>query len=92
MMNQDTVLVVDAGNTSVKIAVFFKSEIVEIQRFEVNDISRIEVWLKNYQTIPCILSSVLSFEATKRLEMLFSQYISVNNEIPLPIKLNYSTP
>lgn len=92
MMNQDTVLVVDAGNTSVKIAVFFKGEIVEIQRFEVNDISRIEVWLKNYQTIPCILSSVLSVEATKRLEMLFSQYISVNNEIPLPIKLNYSTP
>ena len=92
MMNQDTVLVVDAGNTAVKIAVFFKGEIVEIQRFEVNDLTRIEVWLKNYQSIPCILSSVLSIEATKRLEKLFSQYISVNNEIPLPIKLNYSTP
>jgi type III pantothenate kinase len=38
------------------------------------------------------MSSVVSFEETKRLENLFLNCYTVNNDSPLPIKLIYLTP
>ncbi|MEY3236966.1 MAG: hypothetical protein RI883_1067 [Bacteroidota bacterium] len=92
MMNQDTVLVIDAGNTFVKIGVFMHGEIIEIQRFETSDTSSLEIWSKSYENIPSILSSVLNLQETKRIQKLFTRCLVVNNEMLLPIKLNYSTP
>jgi type III pantothenate kinase len=92
MMNQDTVLVIDAGNTVLKIAVFTNGNIVEIQRFESTDFIGIEHYSKKYSDAPSIMSSVVSFEETKRLENLFLNCYTVNNDSPLPIKLIYLTP
>ena len=92
MIKQNTLLVVDAGNTSIKIAVFIDGEITDIQRFEINNFARIEAWSKMHYNTPSILSSVRSLDETIRLEKLFFSCLVVNNSTSLPIDVKYSTP
>ncbi len=92
MMSKNTVLAIDAGNTSVKIAVFINGIITEIQRFESSNLSSLESWAKKYPETPTILSSVLSKEETNRLKNIFHSCLVVNNETLFPINFNYSTP
>lgn len=92
MTKQNTLLVLDAGNTSVKIAVFINGEITEIQRFETNNIDSIEAWSKKFYNTPSILSSVRSLEETNQLARMFFSCLVVKNDTSLPIQVRYSTP
>jgi type III pantothenate kinase len=92
MTKQNTLLVLDAGNTAIKIAVFTDGEITEIQRFETNNLTTIDAWSKKYYNTPSILSSVRSLEETNQLARMFFSCMVVNNDTSLPIQVKYSTP
>jgi len=85
-------LIIDAGNTQVKLVCFERDQIVDQKRFEADDIDGVKVFLTNLQYHKSILSSVQSNEATKRLSALIQPTIVLTKNTALPISFeNYTT-
>lgn len=91
MINKETVLVLDAGNTSIKIAVFQKGEIADIYRIGNADLPEIKSILNRYNYPPAILSSVLSENDSRVLSELIGDCIIVDQNTPVPIAYDYYT-
>lgn len=89
MEAQSNFIVVDAGNTCVKIGFFERDELIEIQRFELNDLLQQDL---SFRESKGILSSVLDENATRLLNNYFSNTVLFDDQLRLPIQLNYSTP
>jgi type III pantothenate kinase len=85
-------LIVDAGNTQVKLVCFEKDQIVDQKRFDAADFDGIKVYLSNVQYKKSILSSVQSNKATEKLSTLIQPTIVLTKKTALPISLeNYTT-
>ena len=88
-------LIVDVGNTSVKIAVFQKDDILEKVVVAIDELlAKIEYFLSEYSQLQnCIVSSVTNIPVEqfnswrKRIQFIF-----MDVSIPLPFKNLYSTP
>jgi type III pantothenate kinase len=91
MNNQQNTLVVDAGNTSIKIALFEGKELSKVTRFEPNDIEKMRSIYSHYGCPPTIIASVRSSEETENLLQLFENSILATSTIKLPITLAYET-
>jgi type III pantothenate kinase len=91
MINQTTVLAIDAGNTVLKVAVFQKGELILVKRFSQNESEELNVLKKAYENVSCILSSVRSEEETKKISLLFTDCFIVNHSSSFPIKFAYKT-
>lgn len=85
-MNQT--LIIDAGNTSVKIATFKNDILKNIERIDYQDLKS---YLPHDSKINVAISSVLSDEKTKIITDYFHSPILVTNKTPLPIKLKYQS-
>ena len=92
MINQTTVLAIDAGNTALKVGVFQKGELILVKRFSQNESAELVALKKAYENVSCILSSVRSEEETKRITSLFTDCLLVNHSSLFPIKFAYKTP
>ncbi|MGB1018981.1 MAG: type III pantothenate kinase [Chitinophagales bacterium] len=82
-------LIVDIGNTRSKFFLFdSKDKIIEKSVFMNQDEKKIEDYLKSIAFKKMIVST------TKKLPQFFSNYtfLELNNETPIPIKINYATP
>lgn len=95
MSKENKVVVIDAGNTSVKIAVFLDDEIIELQRvdniifFQDNfDFSKFE----SLRTCRGILSSVLSEQQNQSLFRYFPNLIQYSGDLKLSVSIDYQTP
>ncbi|APZ45009.1 pantothenate kinase [Polaribacter reichenbachii] len=87
-------LIIDVGNTRVKVAVFEQDKIVELLVFNKNRIiSEVKKILKKYQIDDAIMSSVSSISSKKieKLRELVSITL-VSSTITTPFKNLYSTP
>jgi type III pantothenate kinase len=91
MIKNTTVLVLDAGNSFLKVALFKNGEIISLQRIKLSDINELMLIYENNSRPPVVLSSVLNFDETNRLLSLFDSCMNVNHETKLPISLNYTT-
>lgn len=91
MDKKTTVLVIDAGNSFLKIALFENREITRIQRIKLSEIDNLNQYYNHLGRPQVILSSVLNSEQTKFLFSLFDTCFVVNREKKLPIRLNYKT-
>lgn len=91
MDKKTTVLVIDAGNSFLKIALFENGEITRIQRIKLSEIDDLTEYYTQVGRPQVILSSVLNSEQTKFLFSLFDTCFVVNRETKLPIRLNYTT-
>jgi type III pantothenate kinase len=85
-------IVIDAGNTFIKIALFKLSDIIEIQHFTIDELELVFKSNPEFQTLPGILSSVLSKENTSKILSLFLNCIELTSETKLPFQLAYATP
>ncbi len=92
MVKKNTVFVVDAGNTAVKIGVFENGELIENHRFEKNTFAEILKLQERFNFPPSILSSVLNSVATNTLRHQLEKCLLVDYSMNFPINLNYKTP
>lgn len=92
MTNQSTVLVLDAGNTSVKVGIFKDGELSSVQRFESKQLDMIKIFADQFQNAQCVLSSVLSEEDTNRIASFFKNSLIIRHNTPIPLKFAYKTP
>ncbi len=87
-------LVVDIGNTSAKIGIFNKNELLEkqiLQKFSATDIQKI---LKSYPTLKFAIVSNVAAHGKEWYNYLSSRlnckYLHI--DLPLPIQIDYKTP
>lgn len=92
MLEVKKVMVLDAGNSAMKIALFENGEIIEIHRFSSNDISEINSLYQSHNKPDCIISSVLKNDRTSEISKNFQNVLIVDQETALPIRLEYKTP
>jgi type III pantothenate kinase len=85
-------LVIDAGNTRIKVALFEADKLVSLQIFSENDLSDLKKYLHDFKSTPAIISSVRSEKNTKWLYSLLPYAHRFNQTSPLPIQINYDTP
>ena len=87
-----TIIIADAGNTSIKFGVCVNHKIENVYRI---DYKELESWLelnKDLTHHTCILSTVTSPELTEKLSIRFNRVFLIDREAKLPITLNYNTP
>ncbi len=87
-------LIIDVGNTRVKVAVFEQGIIVDLQIFDKNRIlSEVKKILKKYQITDAIVSSVasISLNKIKKIEEIVPLTL-VSSTIKTPFQNLYSTP
>lgn len=85
-------IVIDAGNTSVKIALVSEGQIINVQRFSKEEILRNPVEIVDLLPLKGIISSVLNKVDTDLLSSLFKNTILFTSGLKLPIALKYETP
>jgi type III pantothenate kinase len=92
MNTKNQVIVLDAGNTALKIAVFENEEIKQVFRVSFEEFPQFIQKNGHLKTIPAIISSVLSAEKTKSVKDYFNYIHELTFKSSLPLKLNYHTP
>jgi type III pantothenate kinase len=89
-------LTIDNGNTTVKVALFFGTQLVATNRLVRRDARLLERFISAYKPETAIVCSTASTAATERISKLAdercSRVIHLTHETPLPIRLGYSTP
>jgi type III pantothenate kinase len=91
MVKNTTVLVIDAGNSFLKIALFENGELTNVQRITWSEIGLLSDYYNQIGRPQVILSSVLHSDQTLHLISLFDACSCITKETKLPILLNYST-
>lgn len=88
MRHENQVLVIDAGNTVIKLALFQDEKLLNIQRV---DVKQFDEFMQENSVRKTIISSVLSPEETTKISANFDSPIIVTCDTPLPINLNYKS-
>lgn len=91
MKNDKHVLVIDAGNTSIKVGWFKNDNLILVKRFSLKNLREIDIWLKSVPNYEAIMSSVLSDHDTFQVKEIFNNCEIVTSETDFPIQLDYET-
>ena len=91
MVKKISVLVIDAGNSFLKVALFENGETTSVQRIKIAELELLKNYYNQVGRPPVVLSSVLTTQQTQQLFLLFDTCFIVNRETNLPIALNYET-
>ncbi len=89
MENDTKVLVIDAGNTSLKAGYFYNDNLIEVKRFSLYELKKLSNWAESLGNLQIVLSSVLDLSETTSILNLFKNSVVVSNDTPLPFKINY---
>ncbi len=88
-------LIIDAGNTSVKLAIFKKTEIIHLESVAAYDfIAAVKIIFKNYPKIQCaIISSVGALSKEQMIVLaIFCEVHELSNASKVPFKNSYASP
>ena len=88
-------LIIDQGNTQIKIGVFDKWQLVYSDSYNILDKNRLLKLKKEYNIHNCILSSVIESGNNRILNDLnsvFPEFKTLNHKTQLPFKIEYKTP
>ncbi|MDX1651468.1 MAG: type III pantothenate kinase [Brumimicrobium sp.] len=92
-MDEEEFIIVDAGNTRVKVARFQKDEPTEIRAFNPADEATLFTYLNGFKNKPSILSSVVSEELMAKIERNLNPTVVLSSNTKLPVRFdNYLTP
>ncbi len=92
MKQNQTVFILDAGNTSLKLGVFQDDSFFKMIRFNYADLSNLEILYKEHDKPSVFISSVLRNEETTLLSSKFES-VEVFDRVNynLPIEINYKS-
>lgn len=85
-------IVVDAGNTRIKVALFIGLELVEFKAFSNSQFDKLQTYLHKHNQTSGIICSVRSEKNTTWLKNLLPQAILFHHKLLLPISIAYETP
>ncbi len=85
------VIIVDAGNTRIKVAAFYQSEIVELMFFNLSKKDDFKTFIEKYGATPIFVSSVLADEELKAF-MGNSTYSVLRSDLKMEIENLYESP
>jgi type III pantothenate kinase len=88
MHDKTTAYLLDAGNTHVKLGTVENGMISRVKRFELSSFP----WKELDGNIPIVISSVLSDEWKKNMEVFFQNKLYIHANMKLPYQLDYLTP
>lgn len=84
-------LVVDAGNTSIKLGRFENKQLTQVQRFDHNQLEDLLTTIRKSECDGLAISSVVSAEISTEIQKIQEGFI-VDASTPLPISNNYHSP
>ncbi|GAB5416547.1 MAG: type III pantothenate kinase [Crocinitomicaceae bacterium] len=84
-------IVIDAGNTNIKIGRFENEQLTHVQRFDYSEIDSLKELIKEANDTSMAISSVVSAEISSELLVLKSGLI-ISPNISLPIQNTYESP
>lgn len=84
MTDNNRVLAIDVGNTSIKVGYFLNGILDTVTRFDVSNLNDFYSWLNNYGEIRAVISSVVSLEHTDSIIKAVKNpiIIDVNSDTP----------
>ncbi len=83
------IYVVDAGNTSLKVAVFEKDELISVHRYRYETFFQQKLSTKDSLVV---ISSVLNDSDTQKILSLFKDVFHVTTKVKTPLSIAYETP
>lgn len=89
-MQNKTVFIIDAGNSSIKVARFNSNQLIEVQRFPSDNLSKLKDFISTNKG-QYALSSVLSNKKTKFIIETNSGMILLETDTNVDMKINYGT-
>ena len=89
-MQNTKIFIIDAGNSSIKVARFELDQLTDVQRFPSEDLTELTDFMSNNQG-KYALSSVLSDEKTKAIIAIGSEIILLETDVPVEMNINYGT-
>lgn len=92
MSIQNQVLIVDAGNTSVKIGLFQEEALITVERFDISKLQNLNDWLSSFHNYSVAISSVLSEKNSAVLKSMFVHPIVITANSTFPIAIKYQSP
>jgi type III pantothenate kinase len=91
MNSGKAILVIDAGNTAIKVALFENNVFVKTHRFDAKEIAQIGPLIEQIKPQTCVLSSVLNEKDTQAIETLLLNVYRVDKQSKFPIHIHYNT-
>jgi type III pantothenate kinase len=85
-------IVVDAGNTRIKVGLFQNNDLQEVHAFSNDEFTKLKSLLLKHKDFSGIISSVRSDKNTKWLKGLLPNAILFNHQLPIPLTNNYESP
>jgi len=85
-------LVIDAGNTRIKAAVFHNTDLEEVRSFSKDELSALKSFLQQHQHLPAIIASVKADKDTRWLKQLVPKAILFRTTMNIPLEIAYETP
>lgn len=92
MIPENSSLVIDAGNTRIKVGLFHGADLEEVRSFDSQHLSELKSFLQQYHYLPAIIASVKADKDTKWLKQLLPRAILFSTTMDLPLKMAYETP
>jgi type III pantothenate kinase len=92
MNSATSYLVIDAGNTRIKAAVFKDAELQEVRSFDSSQREEFSNFAHAFQNTPAIISSVLSEADNRWLKSELPSALWFDQYTPHPLKMGYETP
>jgi type III pantothenate kinase len=90
MTMENSVLAIDAGNTSIKVGHFQKDHLIEVKRFLHSELDQFFSFIEHFINTPSILSSVVSNQLTAEIISRTNANL-VNADTPKPVTIEYET-
>lgn len=84
-------LVVDAGNTNIKLGHFENEQLVRVQRFDHNELDALKITIADSTATGLAISSVIATEISEQLLKL-KEGLIISPSTPIPISNTYETP
>ncbi|OFZ64393.1 MAG: hypothetical protein A3D92_15875 [Bacteroidetes bacterium RIFCSPHIGHO2_02_FULL_44_7] len=92
MKHGSSVFAIDAGNTSIKVALFVNGQLETVRRFDVAASADLGEWLDAQAHEAIVLSSVLTAEKTEELFGARMPVFQISLASKLPLSVHYSSP
>lgn len=92
MSENVTKLVIDAGNTRIKVGVFQQDDLVDLQIFNNDELAELKTFLLEKKRCPCLISSVRSPKDTQWLKQMFDHVWLFSEFYRDILEIDYETP